>query len=52
MTSDVRPPSPVQSEVKRSFWYRIAWFIVLWLVGVGVVGLVAYFLRLWIVPAP
>ena len=35
-------PSPV--------WKRLAWFVCLYLGGVGSVGLVAYGIRLWIKP--
>jgi hypothetical protein len=33
---------------KPSLWKRIGWFVALYCLGVGSVGLVAYGLRLWI----
>jgi hypothetical protein len=38
------PPNP------RPLAQRLLWFVVLWLGGVGTVGIVAYGLRLWIAP--
>jgi hypothetical protein len=29
---------------------RLAWFVALWLGGVGTVALISYILRLWIAP--
>jgi len=34
----------------RPLAQRLLWFVALWLGGVGTVSLVAYGLRLWIVP--
>jgi hypothetical protein len=34
----------------RPLFQRLAWFVALWLGGVGTVALVAYLLRLWIAP--
>jgi hypothetical protein len=34
----------------RQWLTRIAWFVALWLVGLGAVSALAYVLRLWIAP--
>ncbi len=34
----------------RPLVQKLAWFIALWLLGVGTVAIVAYGLRLWIAP--
>jgi phage shock protein PspC (stress-responsive transcriptional regulator) len=34
----------------RPLSQRLLWFVMLWLGGVGSVGIVAYVLRLWIAP--
>ena len=40
------PERPTRSPL----WKRIAWFVALYVAGVGSVGVVAYGLRLWIKP--
>ncbi len=30
-------------------WKRLAWFVALWAMSVATIGVVAWFLRLWIV---
>jgi hypothetical protein len=40
-----------QPEQKpRPLAHRLAWFVALWLGGVGTVAIIAYGLRLWIAP--
>lgn len=41
----IEAPSP---EQERPFWKRLAWFVGLWATSVAVIGVVAWFLRLWI----
>ncbi len=31
-------------------WQRLGWFVALWGAGVGVVGLVSFALRAWLMP--
>ncbi|MEO1168125.1 MAG: DUF2474 domain-containing protein [Pseudomonadota bacterium] len=33
---------------ERPLWQKLAWFVGLWLAGVGTVAAIAYILRLWI----
>jgi hypothetical protein len=40
------PPRPNPRPLAQ----RLLWFVILWLGGVGAVGIVAYGLRLWIAP--
>ncbi len=37
-----------RGEQRSSLWKRLGWFVALYALGVGSVGLVAYGLRLWI----
>jgi hypothetical protein len=41
MASEQRP---------RPLAQRLIWFVVLWLLGVGTVAIVAFILRLWLMP--
>ena len=41
-------PVIIPDEPRPPLWRRLAWFIGLYLAGVGAVGLVAYGIRLWI----
>lgn len=41
-------PVTIPEPRRVPLWRRLAWFAALYLAGVGVVGLVAYGLRLWI----
>ena len=43
--------SSSQPPAQRPLGIRLAWFVALWLTGVGTVALVSYGLRLWIAPA-
>ncbi len=40
------PEKPIREP--GSLWSRVGWFVGLYLLGVGSVGLMAYGLRLWI----
>lgn len=39
---------PDKTAAEPSLWKRVGWFVLLYALGVGTVGLVAYGLRLWI----
>ncbi len=39
---------PDRQDSKPSIWKRIGWFVLLYVIGVGSVGIVAFGLRLWI----
>ncbi|MES2751348.1 MAG: DUF2474 domain-containing protein [Pseudomonadota bacterium] len=41
---------PMNDEPPRPLGQRLAWFVALWLLGLGTVSVVAYVLRLWIAP--
>lgn len=38
-------------ERERPLWKRLAWFVGLWAMSVAVIGIVSWFLRLWIAPS-
>ena len=44
------PNRRVEPAQERPFWRQVLWFVALWAAGVGVVGTVAYLIRLWIAP--
>lgn len=41
-------PAGVRWHRPAPLWRRLAWFVALYLGGIGVVGAVAYGIRLWI----
>ncbi|WP_404800854.1 DUF2474 domain-containing protein [Pseudoblastomonas flavescens] len=48
-TEAVARKEPTQ-ETEAPLWQRLAWMAAIWAIGVAVLGLVAWILRLWIAP--
>jgi hypothetical protein len=44
------PRKQSAGDTHRSLARRLLWFVILWLAGVGSLGLVAFGLRLWLAP--
>lgn len=40
----------VGQETSAPLWKRLAWLVAIWAVSVGVLGVVAWIIRLWIKP--
>ncbi|MEA1015463.1 DUF2474 domain-containing protein [Sphingomonas sp. LY54] len=38
----------MSAEAPRPIWRRLAWFVAIWAASVAALGIVAWFLRLWI----
>jgi hypothetical protein len=38
----------MRTQAAHALWSRLAWFVGLWLAGVGTVGLVGLIIRAWL----
>jgi hypothetical protein len=38
----------MRAQATRTLWSKLAWFVGLWLAGVGAVGLVSLVIRAWL----